>query len=255
MKKTGLFLFAVLAYISFLVTSAYAAAFFGNFLVARTIDAAAGIPLPQALLVNIGLLLMFALQHSGMARRPFKKWLGSLVSRSAVRSIYVLMSCMAIIVLMVLWQPMGGVVWFVQSDLARALITSAYAAGWLLMIWATFLIDHFELFGLKQAWCAMRGGTKCEAPAFGTPSAYRIIRHPIYAGWLIVIWASPIMTVTHLVLAIGLTAYTLFGITLEERDLATRLPYYEQYQRKVPMLLPSLRRRLRPEASPAETRR
>jgi protein-S-isoprenylcysteine O-methyltransferase Ste14 len=148
---------------------------------------------------------------------------------------------------------MGGVVWFVENEVIRTIITMAYAGGWTLMIWATFLIDHFELFGLKQAWCMLRGGTRCEEPAFGTPAAYRIVRHPIYAGWLIVIWASPIMTVTHLVLAAGMTAYTLMGIRLEERDLSKRLRYYEQYCRKVPMLLPSLRRRLRAEASAAKT--
>ena len=244
MKELGLFVFAVLAYLAFVATSAYAAAFLGNFFVARTIDAAASVPLRQALLVNIGLLLLFALQHSGMARRPFKKWLGSFIARSAVRSFYVLMSCFALIVLMVLWQPMGGVVWFVENDVLRIIIMMAYAGGWMLMIWATFLIDHFELFGLKQAWCALRDGTRCEEPAFGTPAAYRIVRHPIYAGWLIVIWASPIMTVTHLVLAVGMTVYTMMGIWLEEQDLARRLPYYAQYRRKVPMLLPSRRKRL-----------
>jgi len=255
MKRFGLFIFAVLAYVSFLVTSVYAAAFFGNFFVARTIDGVAGVPLQQALLVNIALLLLFAVQHSGMARQPFKRWLGSFIARSAVRSIYVLMSCLAVIVLMALWQPMGGVVWFVENKALQVIITMAYAGGWVLMIWATFLIDHFELFGLRQAWCVLRGGTKCEEPVFGTPAAYRIVRHPIYAGWLIVIWASPIMTVTHLVLAIGMTAYTLMGIRLEERDLSRRLPYYEQYRRKVPMLLPSLWRRLHSEASSTETRR
>ena len=255
MKKLGLFTFAVLAYASFLATCMYAAAFFGNFFVARTIDAEAGVPLPQAMLVNLGLLMMFALQHSGMARRPFKKWLESFIPRSAVRSIYVLMSCIAVVVLMALWQPMGGVVWFVDSGVVRALIRLMYVAGWMLMIWATFLIDHLELFGLRQAWCELHGGTRCEEPVFDTPSAYRIVRHPIYAGWLIVIWASPIMTVTHLVLAVGMTAYTLAGIGLEERDLARRLPYYEQYRRKVPMLLPSLWRRLHSAASAAETRR
>lgn len=244
MKRLGLFVFAVLAYLAFVATSAYAVAFFGNFFVARTIDAAASVPLRQALLVNVGLLLLFALQHSGMARRPFKKWLGSFIARSAVRSFYVLMSCFALVVLMVLWQPMGGVVWSVESNVIRILITLAYAGGWMLMIWATFLIDHFELFGLRQAWCALRGGTRCEEPAFGTPAAYRIVRHPIYAGWLVVIWASPVMTVTHLVLAAGMTVYTMMGIRLEEQDLARRLPYYAQYRRKVPMLLPSRRKRL-----------
>ena len=236
-------LFGLLSYLLFVATIAYGIAFFGNLFVARTIDAAAGIPLGDALLVNLGLLLLFAAQHSGMARPWFKRRVTRWLPPLLLRSLYVCMSSAALIAIMLLWQPMGGVVWSVDAPLARQLIMGVYFLGWALMIWSTFLLDHFELFGLRQVWCQFRG-QKCVAPAFSTPAAYKYIRHPIYAGWMVVLWASPVMTVSHLLLAAGMTAYTLLGIRLEESELAKRLPYYEQYRRKVPMLLPSLRKRL-----------
>ena len=243
MKRWALLLYGVLTYLLFLTTITYGVAFFGNLFVPRTIDAAAGVPLGAALLVNIGLLLLFALQHSGMARPAFKWWVADRMPRKAIRSTYVLLSSVTLILLMVLWQPMGGVVWQVENALAKQAIRVLYFLGWGLMIWATFLLDHFEMFGLRQVWCEFRGRV-CIEPAFATPAAYRYMRHPIYTGWLVVVWASPTMTVSHLVFAVGMTAYTLIGIGLEERNLVRRWPYYEQYRRKVPMLLPSLRRRL-----------
>jgi protein-S-isoprenylcysteine O-methyltransferase Ste14 len=244
-KGRGVFLYALLAYLSFAATTAYAVAFFGNLFVSRTIDAAATVPLGQALFVNTGLLAAFALQHSGMARPPFKAWFTRRVPQVAERSTYVLVSSIALAVLMLMWQPMGGVVWLVDHGVARALIMLAYGLGWLLMIWATCLIDHLELFGLRQAWCHYRGHAPYREPAFKAPAAYRFMRHPIYAGWLIVLWASPVMTMSHLVIAAGLTLYVCAGIRFEERELEQRHPYYDQYRRKVPMLLPSWRRRLR----------
>lgn len=254
MNRWTILLFGILSYLVFLGTIAYGIGFFGNLFVARTIDGVATVPLGRALIVNIGLIALFAVQHSGMARPRFKQWMWNYVDPAAVRSVYVLMSCMVLIALMVLWQPMGGVVWSVQSLIARRFITALYFLGWALMIRATFLLDHYEMFGLRQVWCHFHGGRRCNEPSFGTPGAYRYMRHPIYAGWLIVMWASPVMTTAHLVLAVGLTIYVLLGIQLEERDLERRLPYYEQYRRKVPMLLPSWRRRLVEEASAAETR-
>ena len=236
-------LFGIVSYLLFLATIAYGIAFFGNLFVARTIDAAASVTFAAALPVNIGLLLLFAAQHSGMARPGFKRWLARVIPPFLTRSLYVFMSSAALIAIMVLWQPIGGVVWSIESPLPRQLIMLVYVLGWGLMIWSTFLLDHFELFGLRQVWCEFRG-RKCVAPPFATPAAYKYVRHPIYAGWLIVVWASPVMTVSHLVLAVGITAYTFMGIRLEEIELARRLPYYEQYRRKVPMLIPSLRKRL-----------
>ena len=236
-------LFGIVSYLLFLATIAYGIAFFGNLFVARTIDAAAGVPFEAALPVNIGLLLLFAVQHSGMTRPGFRRWLARVIPPLLTRSLYVFMSSAVLIAIMVLGQPMGGVVWSIETSLPRKLIMLVYFLGWALMIWSTFLLDHFELFGLRQAWCEFRG-RRCVAPPFATPAAYKYVRHPIYAGWLVVVWASPVMTVSHLVLAAGMTAYTFVGIRLEEAELAKRLPYYEQYRRKVPMLLPSLRKRL-----------
>jgi len=244
MKRWLLLLFGLSAYLLFFATMAYAAAFLGNAFVSRTIDAAATVPVGEALVVNLVLLLLFALQHSGMARTGFKRRVARVINPAAVRSTFVLMSCAAMSTLMVFWQPMGGVVWSVTDPLTRAAILCLYVAGWVATVWATFLLDHLEMFGLRQVWHAFRGLPPCREPAFRTPSAYRYVRHPIYAGWLVVLWASPTMTVAHLVLAAGLTLYVVAGVRLEERDLEARLPYYEQYRRKVPMLLPSFRRRL-----------
>ena len=243
MKKDFLLLYGIFAYMIFLVTIAYSVAFLGNLFVTRTIDAAAAIPLGDALLVNFGLLMFFALQHSGMARKPFKRWLHTQMHPCLERSTYVLASSVATIVLITLWQPMGGIIWSISSLYFARAIYAAYFAGWGLMIYATFLINHFELFGVRQAWTAYRGG-ECQTSDFKTPGLYRHVRHPIYLGWLMIMWATPIMTVTHLVFAAGMTIYTLVGIRFEERDLSAELPDYRQYKRKVPMLLPSLRRRL-----------
>jgi len=254
LKRWLILSYGLMAYLLFIVTMAYGVAFFGNLFVGRTIDAAATVPMGRALTVNVGLLLVFGLQHSGMARPRFKSWLSRYIDPAAQRSTFVLASSITMIIMMVLWQPLGGVTWSLESPVAKQIILVVYFLGWMAMLWATFLLDHLEMFGLRQAWCAFRDRRNCPEPVFQTPAAYRFLRHPIYAGWLIIIWASPIMTISHLVLAVGLTIYVLCGIQLEERDLEKHLPYYEQYRRKVPMLLPSLRRRLTGQASASETR-
>lgn len=247
MRRSLLLFYGVLSYAVFLVSIGWGVAFFGNLLLPRTIDGAASLPFGQALLANVALLAAFSLQHSGMARPRFKRWLVRYLPPVAERSTFVLLSSVTMIALMALWQPMGGVIWLVSNPLARQLILVAYFSGWILMIWATFLIDHFEMFGIRQAWCAFRGTALFREPRFQTPSAYKLVRHPIYTAWLIILWASPVMTVSHLVIASGLTLYVFLGASLEERDLEKRLPYYAQYRRKVPMLLPSWRKRLRPD--------
>ena len=243
MKRDLKLLYGIFAYLVFVITIAYSIAFFGNFFVVRTIDAAAIVPFSEALAVNLCLLLLFGLQHSGMARKPFKCWLHARMSRCLERSTFVLASSIALIAVLVLWQPMGGIVWSVSNAIWSRAIYAVYFAGWGLMIYATFLMDHFEMFGLRQVWTAYQGGD-CWSPKFRTPGLYRHVRHPIYLGWLLILWASPIMTVTHLVFAAGMTIYMLVGIQFEERDLAVELPDYQQYKRKVPMLLPSFRKRL-----------
>jgi len=243
MKRYLMLLYGILAYLGFILTIAYSIAFLGNLVVARTIDAAAVVPFDKALAVNFGLLLLFGLQHSGMARKPFKHWLHTRMNRCLERSTYVFASSIATIIVIAFWQPMGGVVWSIANPHVANVIYGAYFGGWVTMIYSTFLINHFELFGLRQAWTVFQGG-ECQESKFRTPGLYRHVRHPIYLGWLIVLWASPVMTVTHLVLAAGMTIYMLIGIHFEERDLSADLPDYRQYIRKVPMLLPSLRKRL-----------
>ena len=248
MKRWILLLFGIASYLVFLATMAYAVGFFGNLFVSRTIDAAPTIPIGEGMAVNVAILLAFALQHSGMARPGFKGWLSRHIPTVAQRSLYVLASSVAMIALMLLWQPIGWLVWSFDAAPAKPLILAVYFAGWLVMFSSTFLIDHWELFGLRQVWRAFRGAAPCRDPAFRTPAAYRYVRHPIYTGWLILLWAAPVMTISHLVIAAGLSLYIVLGVRFEERDLRGRIPYYDQYRRKVPMLLPSWRKRLTTDA-------
>ena len=243
MKKSLILAYGVACYVVSIATILYAALYFGNVYAPRTIDTFGAAPLADALFVNALLVTVFALQHSGMARPGVKQVIARLLSPCLVRSTYILLSSLAVIVLMTFWQPIGSLVWLVQSPILRVAITAAYFAGWVLIAWATFLIDHFEMFGLRQTWSVYRGGT-CAEPGFQTPGAYRHVRHPVHLGWLIVLWATPAMTVTHLLLATGMTAYIVIGTRLEERALVNRFPDYRQYVRKVPRFIPSLRRRL-----------
>ncbi len=236
-------------YLLVIATIAYAIAFFGNIYFARTIDSVAAIPLGEALSINLLLMLMFGAQHSGMARPAFKRFIAQLIPREAERSTYVLASSIATIAVMVCWQPMGGLVWYIDNAVWSTIVRSVYFAGWTIMIIATCLIDHWELFGVRQVIAYYREES-VGSGTFVTPALYRIVRHPIYLGWLLILWASPVMTVAHLVAALGLTAYILIGIRLEERDLARELSCYRQYQRKVPMLIPSPSRRLTREEKP-----
>ena len=243
MKRWFILIYGVVCYLAVITVIAYTVAFFGNAWVPRTIDSAATVPLAQALFVNVALVLMFGLQHSVMARPAFKQAVSRFVPPAIERSNYVLMSSIALAALMVFWQPLGGVIWEVESAAAATTIRGVYFAGWALMIWSTFMMCHLEFFGIRQAWYAFRGKTY-EACEFQTPSAYRFIRHPIYASWIVILWASPVMTLAHFVLAAGLTAYVFVGMFLEERDLVATHPDYEQYRRKVPALVPSTRRHL-----------
>lgn len=247
MRNRMLLAYGAGVYALAVATAVYSIAFFGNFAVARTIDAAPTIPVGRALLLNLFLLLAFALQRSGMASPRLREWLAGIVGSCAERSTRVLLSTATLIGLMFLWQPIGWVVWSVENTPARYAILTVYFCGWGLMAWATFLLDHCELFGLRQVWNRFRGYAPCREPPFRTPAVYRFVRHPIFAGWLLVVWAAPVMTVSHLVLAAGMTTYVMFAAWLEERDLERRIPCYRQYRRKVPMLLPSWRRRLLPE--------
>ena len=244
MKRTLVFLYGVLTYAFFFVTFLYAIGFIGNIAVPKSMDSAPVLPLGTSLFINLGLLALFAVQHSGMARPAFKRWLTRYIPESAERSTYVLASTVCLALLMLYWAPLGGVIWNVQNAVASGLLTGLYFASWGLLLYATFLIDHFDLFGLRQVFYALRNK---DMPAlnFRTPALYRIVRHPIYVGWIGIFWFTPTMTITHFVFAFVSTLYILVGIKLEERDLEAAHPEYRQYKLKVPALVPSFRRRLK----------
>jgi protein-S-isoprenylcysteine O-methyltransferase Ste14 len=243
MKRWTVFLYGVVSYAVFFATFLYAVGFLGNFGVPKSMDSPAEGPLAVALLVNVGLLGLFAVQHSGMARRGFKDWLARFVPAAAERSTYVLLSSLALILLFALWRPVGGVVWEVSDPLGRAVLLALFAAGWLIILAATFLINHFDLFGLRQVWLYLR--KRDYVPLrFRIPGPYKLVRHPLYVGWILTFWATPTMTATHLLFAFATTGYILAAIRLEERDLVTTFGQaYAEYRRQVPMLVPRLGRR------------
>ncbi len=220
-----------LSYGVFFLTFLYAIGFVGNFLVPTTLDSAIGSggrSWGDALAIDLGLLTLFALQHSVMARPAFKRQLTRLVPPAAERSTYVLASSVALLFLFWQWQPLGGVVWDVQSATGRAVLYGGFAFGFLLVLVTTFVINHFDLFGLRQAWRHFQGLPQAPLP-FVTPILYRIVRHPLYVGWFFAFWCTPTMTVSHLVFASLATAYILVAIQFEERDLAAAHPEYLEY--------------------------
>ncbi|MEO8061369.1 MAG: methanethiol S-methyltransferase [Pseudomonadota bacterium] len=241
-KRLSIFLYGVASYVVFFATFLYAVGFIGNFGVPRTLDSAPGESWLSSLLADLGLLGLFAVQHSVMARPAFKRWLTRVVPESAERSTYVLASSLALIALFALWQPLGGMVWAVQDATVRGAIWGSFAFGWVLVLVATFLINHFDLFGLRQVWLQLVGQPYTHLP-FRTPALYRHVRHPLYLGWLFVFWSAPTMTLSHLVFALATTAYILIAVRLEERDLVDHFgKTYSDYRERVPMLIPFKRK-------------
>jgi protein-S-isoprenylcysteine O-methyltransferase Ste14 len=239
-RRLAILTYGVLAYILTLAVFVYAIGFIGGFLTPTQLDGPRQMSLPAALAIDVGLLALFALQHSGMARPAFKRWLTRFVPQPSERSTYVLLSNAALFVLFWQWQPLGGVVWEVDGAAARAVVFAVFAAGWVIVLATTFLINHFDLFGLRQVWLAFRGAAYTPLH-FATPWPYRLVRHPLYIGWFTVFWAAPTMTAAHLLFALGTTLYILAAIRWEERDLVASHPEYAAYRRRVPMLLPRLR--------------
>jgi methanethiol S-methyltransferase len=237
MKRLLIFAYGLVCYAVFFATFLYSVGFIGNFWVPKSIDSAREVAVGSALWTDLALLGLFAVQHSMMARPAFKRWWTRFVPVEAERSTYTLLSSVALILLFVFWQPMGGMVWNVESALGQGLLYALYACGFALVLVSTFLINHFDLFGLRQVWLQLVG--KPYTPvSFRTPLIYRYVRHPLYVGWFCVFWATPTMTAAHLVLALGTSAYMLIAIQLEERDLIAEHPEYADYRRRVPMLLP-----------------
>jgi protein-S-isoprenylcysteine O-methyltransferase Ste14 len=238
--RIAVFVYGVASYAVFFASFLYLAAFIGNLFVPVTLDAVPTVGLMQGLLTDLGLIGVFALQHSVMARPVFKRWLVTLIPPAAERSTYVLASSLALMLLFALWEPLGGTVWRLEGEPGRTIAWSVFGAGWLLVLVATFLINHFDLFGLRQVWLHLRGKPYTSL-RFATPWLYRQVRHPLYVGWLMAFWATPTMTLTHLAFALAMTAYILVAIRFEERDLvAEHGESYRRYRERVPMLVPRL---------------
>ena len=240
MSRIGIFLYGLVCYGVFLAVFVYAIGFIGGFLTPTLLDGTADRPLIQALAIDLGLLAAFALQHSIMARPAFKRWWTRVVPEAAERSTYVLASSLALVALFVYWEPIDVLVWSMPAGAGRTAVIGLYAFGWLLLLYTTFQIDHFDLFGLAQVWRRLTLQSY-RPPQFRTPTLYRLVRHPLYIGWLIIFWAAPAMSVAHLVFAVMTTAYILIAIQLEERDLVEAFGSdYATYQRRTPMLMPRL---------------
>ena len=237
-KRLLFFAYGVVCYAVFFATFLYAIGFIGGFGVPATLDGAPRGPLAQSVLIDLALLGAFAVQHSVMARKGFKELWTRVVPPVLERSTYVLLSSLALILLFWQWRPLGGVVWSVEDSIGRAILYALFAFGWGLVLVSTFLINHFDLFGLRQVWLFLRGKPYTRLH-FGTPGPYRFVRHPLYVGWLFAFWATPAMTYAHLLFAIATTGYILIAIQLEERDLVREFgASYEEYKRRVPMLVP-----------------
>ncbi len=243
MKRFLVLSYGLANYAVFLGVFLYLAGFIGNLWVPRSMDSAPVGPVWQALLVDMLLVGLFGIQHSVMARPAFKQWWTKYVPKPIERSTYVMFTNAALIVLFIFWRPVGGTVWDVQNPTARAALWTLFALGWLIVLLTTFLINHFDLFGLRQVWLYFRGKPYSHL-SFRTPGPYRFVRHPLYVGWITAFWATPTMTLTHLVFAMGMTTYILMAIPWEERDLVTfHGKRYAAYRRAVPMLIPRLRKR------------
>jgi len=232
-------LYGFVAYLCFVVSFSYTIAFVGGFAVPKTIDSGAAVPLAEALAVNLALFALFAVQHSVMARRGFKRWWTRIVPPALERSTYVLFASAAVALLLWQWRPIAEpVIWRVENPLAVQVLWTVFALGWVIALIATFLINHFELFGLRQVFARLTGRA-IPAAEFRTPFLYRYVRHPLYLGIVLGLWAAPVMSAGHLLFAAGSTGYILVGIWFEERDLIAHFgDKYRAYRAQVGMLIP-----------------
>lgn len=240
MSRMGVFLYGVVAYGLFFFVFLYMIGFVGNMIVPKSIDSGEQSPFGLALLVNTVLVGLFAVQHSVMARPAFKSWWTSVIPKPMERSTYVLLTSLILVLLFWLWQPLPAIIWDVGHPLATSLLMGLFFLGWLIVLFGSFIIDHFDLFGLRQVYLHLRNRSYIHPP-FVVRSMYRFVRHPLMVGFLIAFWAAPTMTAGHLLFSLLMTGYILVGVVLEERDLARQLgPDYERYRSETPMFLPSL---------------
>ncbi|KRE16007.1 hypothetical protein ASE66_09535 [Bosea sp. Root483D1] len=234
--------YGVASYLFFLVTFLYAIGFVSGLVVPKTLDSGPSTVLTEAILINLAVLAVFAIQHSLMARPQFKRWWTTIVPPSVERPTYVLFATAALALLIWQWRAMPEIVWQVTNPILATALVALSLLGWLIVLLSTFMISHFELFGLKQVLLHFRG-RQLPAAEFKTPGFYRFVRHPIYFGFLVAFWSTPVMTQGHLLFAFATTAYILIGIMLEERDLVGLFgDEYRRYRERVSMLLPFWRR-------------
>lgn len=239
-QRTAILLYGSAVYILFFATFLYFIAFVGNFFVPKSVDVGPAVPLVRALIIDLVLVSVFAVQHTIMARPRFKIWLTKAVPQPAERSTFVLAATLALILLMAMWRPIDGVLWDVSGGMLAKVLIGISILGWGVLLWSTFLINHFDLFGLRQVVLCFRG-REYKPVHFTMPVLYRYVRHPMYVGLFIAIWVTPMMTLGHLVFAGALTIYTFIGIRFEERELARHHgESYREYQRQVSMVIPRL---------------
>ncbi|WP_441237132.1 methanethiol S-methyltransferase [Bradyrhizobium sp. 930_D9_N1_4] len=257
--RFAILLYALVSYGIFTASFLYALGFVGNYVVPKSIDMSIDTGAPshvsEAILVNLLLMSLFAIQHTVMARPSFKRWMTRFIPVACQRSTYVLLSSLILLLLFWQWRPIPTPVWQ-TSGMAASLLTAIHWLGWVIALSSTYMIDHFDLFGLRQAFSALRG-TRMPDQSFRTPLLYKIVRHPLMLGFLIAFWATPEMTVGHLLFALANTAYILVALQFEERDLVAEFgATYQEYRRRVPMLVPRLfTRRRTDERRPAGSSR
>ena len=239
MKKSVIFIYGILAYCVFLISFLYAIGFVGNIIVPKSIDSGTETTLISSILINVILLSVFALQHSIMARPAFKKWFTTIISPAMERSTYILLSSLALLLIYWQWQPITTIVWKIENEIVSLVITGIFFLGWLIVLLSTFMINHFELFGLAQILDNLKN-RQTPNPKFQTNYLYKIVRHPIMLGFIIAFWATPSMTVGHLLFTSVTTIYIFIVVKyLEEKDLRKFIgKKYETYQKEVPMIVP-----------------
>lgn len=243
MKRLSIFMYGVFSYLAFFVTFLYLIAFIGNLVVPKTIDSGLTIGIPQSAIIDLGLLSLFAIQHTLMARPGFKRWWTTLVPEPIERSTYVLATSISLALLCWQWRPMKELIWNVDNATGKAILFAFFFFGWGLALLSSFVINHFDLFGLRQVWFYLRN-QKYSTVEFQMKSLYKYIRHPLVLGIIVGSWVTPRMTMGHLLLAVTFTAYILVGIRFEEHDLVHFFgENYTNYRRRVPMLIPFTKKR------------